>query len=93
MEFQPDIPRWRQIASVIRCRIEDGTYPPRGRIPSVQQLVAEFGVATATAGKVSAGLRKEGLVYTEPGLGSFVSPDAPEILRKARAAAEAEATE
>jgi len=51
------------------------------------------GVATATAAKVNMGLKKEGLVYTEIGMGSFVSPDALEILRKARAAAEAEATD
>lgn len=89
MEFEPDIPRWRQVAAVIRDRIDDGTYPPRGRVPSVQQLVEEFGIATATAAKVNVGLKKEGLVYTEIGMGSFVSPDAPDILRKARAAGEA----
>ncbi|MFD5657374.1 GntR family transcriptional regulator [Streptomyces hirsutus] len=85
MEFQPDVPRWRQVAAVIRNRIEDGTYPPRGRVPSVQQLVEEFGIATATAGKVNVGLKKEGLVYTEVGMGSFVTADAPDILRNARA--------
>jgi GntR family transcriptional regulator len=85
MEFQPDVPRWRQVAAVIRNRIEDGTYPPRGRVPSVQQLVAEFGIATATAGKVNVGLKKEGLVYTEVGMGSFVTADALDILRNARA--------
>ncbi|GAA3789644.1 GntR family transcriptional regulator [Streptomyces phyllanthi] len=90
MEFKPDIPRWRQVAAVIRRRIEDGTYAPGGRVPSVQQLVEEFGVATATAGKVNVGLKKEGLVYTEVGMGSFVSPDAPEKLRKARAEAGAD---
>ncbi|MEU0069736.1 GntR family transcriptional regulator [Streptomyces sp. NPDC006332] len=84
MEFQPDIPRWRQVAAIIRSRIEDGTYPPGGRVPSVQQLVGEFGIATATAGKVNVGLKKEGLVYTEVGMGSFVSGNAREILRKAR---------
>lgn len=89
MEFEPDIPRWRQVAAVIRQRIEQGTYPPRTRVPSVQRIVEEFGIATATAQKVNVGLKREGLVYTEPGLGSFVSPDAPDILRKARAAAEA----
>ncbi|MEF9905605.1 GntR family transcriptional regulator [Streptomyces sp. P9-A2] len=85
MEFQPDVPRWRQVAAVIRNRIEDGTYPPRGRVPSVQQLVEEFGIATATAGKVNVGLKKEGLVYTEVGMGSFVTADALDILRNARA--------
>ncbi|UUU32432.1 winged helix-turn-helix domain-containing protein [Streptomyces sp. CA-210063] len=73
MQFVPDIPRWRQVAEVIRGRIDDGTYPPRTRVPSVMQIIAEFGIATATAQKVLAGLRKEGLIYTEPGLGSFVA--------------------
>ncbi len=73
MEFAPDIPRWRQVAEVIRGRIEDGTYAPRTRVPSVVQLIEEFGIATATAHKVHRGLRAEGLIYTEPGLGSFVT--------------------
>ncbi|MGW0822158.1 GntR family transcriptional regulator [Streptomyces sp. NPDC002845] len=73
MQFVPDIPRWRQVAEVIRRRIEDGTYPPRTRVPSVMQIIAEFGIATATAQKVHQGLRREGLIYTEPGLGSFVA--------------------
>ncbi|WP_188114128.1 GntR family transcriptional regulator [Streptomyces apricus] len=85
MEFEPDVPRWRQVAAVIRDRIEDGTYPPRSRVPSVQAIVAEFGIATATAAKVNVGLKKEGLVYTEIGMGSFVSPDAPALIKKARA--------
>jgi GntR family transcriptional regulator len=84
MDFVPDIPRWRQVATVIRSRIENGTYTPRTRVPSVQQIVEEFGIATATAQKVNVGLKKEGLVYTEPGMGSFVSPDAPALIKKAR---------
>ncbi|MFC8583443.1 GntR family transcriptional regulator [Streptomyces sp. NPDC057217] len=73
IEFAPDQPRWRQVADVIRQRIEDGTYPPRTRVPSVLGLQAEFGIAAATGQKVHRALRDEGLIYTEPGLGSFVS--------------------
>jgi GntR family transcriptional regulator len=73
IEWEPDVPRWRQVAEVIRERIADGTYPPRTRVPSVIQLATEFGIAQATAQKVHAGLRAEGLIYTEPGLGSFVA--------------------
>jgi DNA-binding GntR family transcriptional regulator len=73
IEFVPDIPRWRQVADVVRRRIADGTYPPRTRVPSVVQLTSEFGVANATAHKVLRALREEGLTYTEPGLGSFVA--------------------
>jgi GntR family transcriptional regulator len=76
IEFAPDQPRWRQVAAVIRERIADGTYPPRSRVPSVLQLQAEFGIATATGQKVHRSLRDDGLIYTEPGLGSFVT--APE---------------
>lgn len=71
--FAPDEPRWRQVAAVIRQRITDGTYPPRSRVPSVVQLTAEFGIAAATGQKVHRALRDEGLIYTEPGLGSFVT--------------------
>ncbi|MFE6163057.1 GntR family transcriptional regulator [Streptomyces sp. NPDC056486] len=79
MEFVPDIPRWRQVAEVIRRRIADGTYPPRTRVPSVVQITSEFGIATATAQKVLQAMRAEGLTYTEPGLGSFVArqPEKP----------------
>ncbi|MFD1659995.1 GntR family transcriptional regulator [Streptomyces caeni] len=73
IDFAPDVPRWRQVADVIRQRISDGTYPPRTRVLSVVQLQAEFGIATATGQKVHRALREEGLIYTEPGLGSFVA--------------------
>ncbi|MED7827315.1 GntR family transcriptional regulator [Streptomyces chiangmaiensis] len=72
-EWAEDRPKWEQIADVIRQRIADGTYPPRSRVPSVQQLVNETGVAVDTAQKVLANLREEGVIYTVRGLGSFVA--------------------
>ncbi|WP_240926177.1 winged helix-turn-helix domain-containing protein [Streptomyces sp. JB150] len=73
IDFAPDVPRWRQVYEVIRQRIADGTYPPRTRVPSVVQLQQEFGIAGATGQKVHRQLREDGLIYTEPGLGSFVA--------------------
>ncbi|MEU0670387.1 winged helix-turn-helix domain-containing protein [Streptomyces lavendulocolor] len=64
---------WRQIAAVIVERIEDGTYPAGSRVPSVVELSAEFEVASSTAQKVMAHLKKEGVVRTEVGLGTFVA--------------------
>lgn len=61
----------------MRERIADGTYPPGTRIPSVLQLQSEFGIAGATGQKVHRALREEGAIYTEPGLGSFVSKKPP----------------
>lgn len=66
-------PVWRQVAAVIVSRIDDGTYPPGARVPSVVELGAEFGVAASTAQKVLAHLKSEGLVRSEVGLGTFVA--------------------
>ncbi|MFD6035711.1 GntR family transcriptional regulator [Streptomyces griseoincarnatus] len=72
-EWEADRPKWEQIADVIKRRIQDGTYPPRTRVPSVQQIVEETGVAVDTAQKVMTRLRQEGVIYTVRGLGSFVA--------------------
>jgi DNA-binding GntR family transcriptional regulator len=73
IEWAPDIARWKQVAEILRQRIADGTYPPRSRIPSVVDMLEEFGIATSTGQKVHRALRAEGLIRTEPGIGSFVA--------------------
>lgn len=73
MDFRDDVPRWVQVADVLKARIKDGTYPPGTRVPSVVQLVGEFGVASATAQKALRALREEGLTRTVVGMGSFVA--------------------
>lgn len=67
------VPRWQQVADIIKDRIADGTYPAGSRVPSVVQLQNEFGIAQATAQKTLSRLREEGVLYTVPGLGSFVA--------------------
>lgn len=73
MEFADNRPRWRQVHAVIQGRIQSGEYPPGIRVPSVVQLQGEFGIANVTAQKVLRQLRADGLVRTEPGMGSFVA--------------------
>ncbi|WP_307845254.1 winged helix-turn-helix domain-containing protein [Planomonospora sp. ID67723] len=63
---------WVRVADELRARIADGTYQPAGQFPSETDLVQEFGIARGTARKVTAKLREEGLIYTEPQVGSFV---------------------
>ncbi|MFH9245753.1 GntR family transcriptional regulator [Streptomyces lydicus] len=74
IEFAPDRPRWRQVADVIRTRIADGSYPRGTRVPSVVEMLEEFGIATTTGQKVHRGLRAEGLI---------VAKNAAEILKAA----------
>lgn len=76
-EYDPlaPVPRYRQIAEIIKRRIEGGELVPNRPIPSEVQIEQEFGVARATARKAVALLREWGLVTTVPGLGSYVLPD------------------
>jgi GntR family transcriptional regulator len=66
------VPRYRQIAAIIRRRIESGELQPERPIPSEAQIMEEFGVARATARHAAELLRDEGLVVKVPGLGTFV---------------------
>ena len=66
--------RYRQIAVIMRERIESGQLLPDRPIPSEVQIEQEFGVARATARRAAALLRDWGLVVTVPGLGTYVKP-------------------
>src|SRR4051794_14432984 len=65
--------RYREIAGEIRDRIVSGALRPGDRIPSTRQITRSFGVAIATATKVHAMLREEGLVESRPRVGAVVT--------------------
>jgi DNA-binding GntR family transcriptional regulator len=67
------LPPYRQIAGILRRRIESGQYPPDTRIPTESELVEAFEVARTTARRAIAVLREEGLIYTVPQRGSYVT--------------------
>jgi DNA-binding GntR family transcriptional regulator len=67
------LPPYRQIAAILRRRIESGQYPPDTRIPTESELVEAFEVARTTARRAIAVLRDEGLIYTVPQRGSYVT--------------------
>ena len=73
MEWEPDVPRWKQVYAVIEGRIEDGTYPPGSQLPGVLAIQSEFGIAQMTARRVLTELRTAGLAQMHPGVGTFVS--------------------
>ena len=86
------VPPYQKIASGIAARIAAGELAPGDRIPSTRQLIAEHGIAMATATKVIATLREQGLVRARPGVGTVVAagaqpaPGAPDRDRVVRAA-------
>ncbi|WP_250152440.1 GntR family transcriptional regulator [Ancylobacter radicis] len=67
------VPRYLQIAGVIRRRIEDGVWGPNEKISTLQELEAEFRVARVTVRQAVEVLQSEGLVRRIQGKGTFVS--------------------
>jgi GntR family transcriptional regulator len=67
------LPPYRQIADILRRRIESGQYQPDTRIPTESELIEAFEVARTTARRAIAVLRDEGLIYTVPQRGSYVA--------------------
>jgi AcrR family transcriptional regulator len=72
-------PPYARIAAELRGRITRGELAPGQRVPSTREITARWGVAMATATRVLATLRQEGLVHPMPGVGTVVSggPAAP----------------
>lgn len=80
MTIDPDgsTPVYQQVAAIIRDRIASGELRPDRPVPSIVQIVQEFGVARGTAIKALAVLHDEGLTVKVPGRGTYVKPPASE---------------
>lgn len=70
IDRESGVPPWRQLADILRRRIEAGEIS--GRLPSERYMAQEYGVALTTVRKALDQLRTEGLVKTEHGWGSSV---------------------
>jgi len=71
---ESDVPKYQQLADIMRRRILSGEIQPRHPLPSKKQVVGEFGVAPNTWDRAVQVLRDEGLVHTVMGLGIYVRP-------------------
>jgi DNA-binding GntR family transcriptional regulator len=72
LDRDSDVPPYQQIAAELRRQIASGELAPRSRLPSVERIVQEYGVARTTARKAVRMLVDEGLVRIVPGWGSRV---------------------
>ncbi|NLU63709.1 GntR family transcriptional regulator [Rhodococcus sp. HNM0563] len=76
-------PPYLQIAEALRDRIVSGSLRPGQLVPSTRKIVAEWGVAMATATKALAELRSRGLVEVVPGVGTVVSVTSTDVTEPA----------
>jgi GntR family transcriptional regulator len=65
------VPPYRQIAAVLRERIESGELAPGDRLPSITALMQTYGVARVTVTKAVRVLIEAGYAETVPGWGTY----------------------
>ena len=76
VNYESAVPPSRQVAGELRRRIQSGEIPPGGKLPSINDLMAAYGIARNTAAKALKILRDEGLIETVRGWGSFtITPE------------------
>ena len=72
--------KYRQIAEVLRGRIERGDYPVGTQLPTKPEIAADQKAAQGTVDAALTVLRELGLVETRQGSGTFVlAQHAPEV--------------
>jgi GntR family transcriptional regulator len=69
------IPRYIQLADVMRQRIAKGLWPRGNTVPSIEKLMAEFDVARVTVRQAIQILAQEGLLLPQRGRGTFVTAE------------------
>lgn len=61
------------IADDLTAKIQNGYYPPDGRLPSINDLIHEYGAARETVRKAIHHLAEQGWVEIVPGKGVFAT--------------------
>lgn len=75
-------PLYEQIKNAIKENIVGNILPSDEQLPSVRQLSKELGVSILTVKKAYDELEREGFIVIRQGLGTFVAPMNPDILRE-----------
>ena len=68
-------PIYEQLIENIRSQAVQGYLKPDEHLPSVRQLAAELAINPNTIQKAYAELERQGVIYSLPGRGNFISPD------------------
>jgi GntR family transcriptional regulator len=71
--FRGPMPRYAQLADIFRQRIVRNRWPQGTKLPTLEALMGEFGVARVTVRQAMELLARDGLVSAERGRGTFVT--------------------
>lgn len=84
MNFREGQPIYIQIAERLMDEISAGCYKADERVPGVREYSALLQVNVNTTVKAFDVLTMRGVIYNKRGLGSFVAPEAIQIIRTQR---------
>ena len=74
-------PIYEQLTENIRRLVLQGVLQPHEQLPSVRALAVELAINPNTIQKAYAELERQGITYSLPGRGSFVSDNVTELSR------------
>ena len=74
-------PRHRQVGADMRAQIMSGQLQPGAQLPSIGQLVEQYGAANTTIQRAIADLKDEGYLRSHAGKGVFVRERQPLVVR------------
>ncbi|MZD09147.1 GntR family transcriptional regulator [Streptomyces sp. SID5785] len=75
-------PAYQQVADALRGRIAKGEFAKDGKLPSIADLIDEYGVTVTPVREAIRQLKTDGLVVSHQGKGAFLTPDAAEAAKR-----------
>ena len=81
VDFNPMIPIWVQVSTILKTQIATGSLPPGGKLPGGRDLALKYGINPNTAARIYQEMEREGLCFTKRGMGTFVTQDKSRISR------------
>lgn len=76
IDKQSRIPVYEQIKNQLITLIRLGVYPPHSKLPSIRNISSDISVNVNTVKKAFSELEMNGVIYSVPGTGCFVSEQA-----------------
>ena len=81
VSFDPNIPLYQQIVSLLKCSIIAGELAPGEKLPPIRELAVMYQVTPNTIQRALLLLEQDRLIYTERTNGKYVTKDAA-IIKK-----------
>ena len=84
IDASSNVPIFTQIINQVKYSVATSAYRSDDKLPSVRELAVQLRVNPNTISKAYRELEREGVVYTQRGLGVFVAKQAAAICRRER---------